>query len=185
MYSTLEALPRKLNLGKQVVEDDGKQVVEDDGKQIQTNRGEIEPIAKEKSCAPEVADDQIRPRQHLRWREIALISVLGSMVILAAVVGGVLGSQRRRLEERLMMNPSLPNRNIAALSYVSGPVNNTHVYFQDDGGQIMESVSSANNASQITWSVNGLGFNATNGSALAAAVSRPGFPFVSHVLSTP
>lgn len=175
MYSTLEVIPPRLDLGKQVVGDDGKQKI--------TNSGEIEPIAKEEFYVTKEVDDQIRPRHRLRWRELALISVLGSMVILAAVVGGVLGSRSRHSgSEREVVDPLPQNRNVAALSYVSDSVNNTRVYFQGDGGQIMEAVSSANNGSNITWSVTSIGFITTNGSALAAAVSCPGFPFVSHIL---
>ena len=175
MYSTLEAIPQESDLGKQVVEDDGKQKV--------VNSGEIEPVAIEKFYAQHEANEQHRPRQRLRWREIALISVLGSLVILAVVIGGVLGSRSRHTDSgKEMMNPPSQNRNIAALSFVSDSINNTRIYFQDDGGQIMEAVNPTTKGNNVSWSVNGLGFNATNGSAFAAAVSRPGFPFVSHVL---
>ena len=73
-----------------------------------------------------------------------------------------------------------PQRNIAALSFISDSVNNTRVYFQDDVGQIMEAANSADNT---TWSINSNGIRRKNGSAIAAAVSRPDFPLMSNLLS--
>lgn len=203
MYGTLEPIPWRSDSGKQVVQDDdkqvvqndgkqvvqdgdkqvvqdvGKQVVQDDGKQIlSTDNGQIEPVligsvVIEKPDAP---NDQIKPPRYLRRREIALILALSSLIILAIVIGGVLGS-KKRLATKLTVPYSPGHRNIAALSFAPNSINQTRVYFQNDEGHIVEASNSAN----TSWSIKIIGDGARNSSALAAAVSRPGFPLVSHV----
>lgn len=133
-YSTLEIIPRETDLNKQVVYDDGKQKL--------VNSGEIEPIANRMSDAKEMNDDRIRPRRRWRRREIALISAFASMIILAIVVRGVLGSSRR---SNISTTAVVRNRNIAALSFASNSIINTRVYFQNDSEQIIEAANSANN----------------------------------------
>ncbi|PQE03074.1 Fucose-specific lectin protein [Rutstroemia sp. NJR-2017a BVV2] len=65
----------------------------------------------------------------------------------------------------------LPTRGLAAVSYPSGSSNTTHLFYQDSSGELIESISSSDNGS---WTTNSLGVKANNGSALAAAVTRPG-----------
>lgn len=110
--------------------------------------------------------------------------LVGLIAILVAVLGGVLGSRHKRSATASLTSPSNssatfpsatpPQRNIAALSFTSESVNNTRV------GQIMEA---ANSADHMAWSINRTGFGGKNGSAIAAAVSRPAFPLVSQVSS--
>jgi hypothetical protein len=64
----------------------------------------------------------------------------------------------------------LPTRGLAAVSYPSGSSNTTHLFYQDSSGELIESISTSNNGS---WTTNSLGVKANNGSALAAAVTRP------------
>ncbi len=68
-----------------------------------------------------------------------------------------------------------PPCKIAALSSASNDVNNTHVYYQDESGEVMEGVTSG---IKTAWRINKTGIGGKNGSAVAAAVSRPGFPLV-------
>ncbi|KAM3064766.1 hypothetical protein ACMFMG_012079 [Clarireedia jacksonii] len=64
----------------------------------------------------------------------------------------------------------LPTRGLAAVSYPSGSSNTTHLFYQDSSGELIESISTSDNGS---WTTNSLGIKANNGSALAAAVTRP------------
>lgn len=180
MYSNLEVNPWQ--------SDPGKEVVQDNGKQLSMNNGEIEPVAIEPVGIELVEKQNIfardNLRQRLKWREIALILAFGSMIILA-IVGGVIASQKRHSTQSWVPNVNVPQlRNIAALSFASNSINMTRVYFQDDEGQIVEAANS-HVANDSGWNMAVLGFGAKNWSALAAAVSRPGFPLVSpfsHVL---
>lgn len=189
MYSTLEV--------NHWWSDQDKQVVPDDGKQLSINRGIVplatesfapEPIATE-SFAPEpvatepVAEQNIlagnSDRPYLSWKEMVLISAFVSMIILTVVIGGVVGSEKRPSTQFLV--PYSPQiRDIAALSFTFNSTNMTRVYFQDDEGQIVEAAHS-HSANNTGWNLTNLGFGARNWSALAAAVSRPDFPLVSHV----
>lgn len=202
-YSTLEALPlhRKdkplpTDLGKQVVPDDGKQhAVDNVGIEVAPD-GEIE-VAPNGGIA--VAPDgdfnaqyagghhvQVHRPSRMKW--ILFVGVVSLVVIVAAVLGGVFGSRHKNhgtAEGASLTNLSNsarpPQRNIAALSYSLNSVNNTRVYFQDDLGQIIEAANSANNT---VWSINGTGIRGKNGSAIAAAVSRPDSPLVKYDFST-
>lgn len=168
MYSTLEPIPQGTDLGKQVVHDDGKQT--------SINSGDIELVAKENFSAQIVVDGRIRCRQYMSWQIIVLILLLGSMVILAVVGGAVFGSRKKQLKS--MAFEEIPRyRNIAALSFATNSVNNTRVYFLDDERHVIEAANSADN---VTWNMKDTGFVVGYGSALAAAVSRPNFPFVGH-----
>lgn len=189
-YSTLEPLPlpRKekplpTDLGKQVAPDDGKQHAGDSaGCEVDPN-GDLN--------AQSAGGHHVQVHQPSRMKWILLVAVVSLVVIVAAVLGGVLGSRYKyhgpvegapmaNLSNSSTTSPSArpPQRNIAALSYSLNSVNNTSVYFQDDVGQIIEAANSANNT---MWSINGTGFRGKNGSAIAAAVSRPDFPLVNYV----
>lgn len=103
---------------------------------------------------------------------------LGLVIILVVVLGGIFGSRHKPSS---ISSTLTIQRNIAAVSFASNSVNNTRVYYQDDMGRIMEAASSANNAN---WTDNPIGSTGKNSSALAAAVSRPGFLLVSDLYST-
>jgi hypothetical protein len=190
VYSNLEAVHPEYQLPS----DAGKQVVQDSGKQLATNNGGIEVAAKDDFFAQEVGAHQVpAPRaSRRRWLIFGGV-VIALVIILAAVIGGVFGSRKSSHFVTSSTTPTnsppsnsppsnssattIPvQRNIAAVSYLSNSVDNTRVYYQDDLGQLMESTNSGNNAS---WSSGGTGIFGMNGSAIAAAVSRPNFPLVS------
>lgn len=193
------------NLGKQVVPQEGKQVIPPEEKLVSRNGDEPEVVTQENCFADNYGcqDVQIlRPGVPSRKKWIFFGVGVGLIVILAVVLGSVFGLKDKRFMTASSTSPSnipttssrslttifptatessLPSmiqHRIAALSFVSDDVNNTRVYFQDDMGQIVEAANSADNT---TWSISKTGVFAKNGSAIAAAVSRPGFPLVCHV----
>ena len=189
-YSALEVVPHQYvhqmnqqdippppppDLGKQVVPLEEKQVSLDDGKQYMVKHW---------------GDHHVDFHRPSRKSRILLGGAVGLIVIIALVLGLVFGLRHKRsgtISVTSSSNSSAvpissptspPQRNIAALSFASESVNNTRVYFQDNVGQIMEA---ANTANDTKWSINGTGVIGKNGSAIAAAVSRPDFPLVSHI----
>ena len=187
-YSALEVVPHQYvhqtnqqdippppDLGKQVVPLEEKQVSLDDGKQhVEKYWG----------------DHHVNTHRPSRKTRILLVGAVALTVIIALVLGLVFGLRHKRSGTTSVISSSNssavpissptspPQRNIAALSFASESVNNTRVYFQDNVGQIMEA---ANTANDTKWSINGTGIIGKNGSAIAAAVSRPEFPLVSYV----
>jgi hypothetical protein len=127
------------------------------------------------------------PQQQSRGRRKWILIGGGVLlaVILAALVGGIVGSRRAKTASASTSTQSsgsgvaLRQRAIAAVSFASNKINNTRLYYQDDAGKIFEAASSANGA---LWTTSSVGSAATSNSALAAAVSRPGFPLV--IIST-
>ena len=204
-YSTLEAIPQQhgyqthrhqkplpTDPGKQVAPGDGKQVTADDGKQHIGDSIGIEVAAKEDFYAHDLGGQHVQAHRPSRRKWMVFVGGIGLIAILAAVLGGVFGSRHKSSATASLtgsLNSSAtppppttqPQRNIAALSFALKSVNNSRVYFQDNVGQILEAANSADNG---TWSIKKTGIGAKNGSAIAAAVSRPGFPLVSHVSST-
>ena len=179
VYSTLEAVPgghRPYRQEKPLPSDAGKQVVPDYGKQAVVYNG-IEVAAKEYYAQDN--GGHYLPSRPSRSKRIIFSAALGLVVILAVVLGGIFGSRHK--SSTPPSTPSSLPHNVAAVSFASNSVNNTRVYYQDETGQIIEAASSANNA---TWHNNPIGSSGKNSSALAAAVSRPGFPLVSDVCST-
>ncbi len=189
-YSTLEAVPippdppKKAlpeNSEKQIVQeyghDSAKEAVFDHDKQLATEDHGIDPKIEDVYPTP-------RPRRFQRkW--VIIGGTITVLAILAAVVGGVLGSQLK--SKSVGLSSALPSNttghNIAAVSFAVNGFNNTRVYYQNQAGQILEAASSVFNG---TWTNRNLGFVAKNGSAIAAAVSRPGFPpvcFTTHLWS--
>lgn len=168
------------------------QVVPDDGKQKAEDGGETTSVINGNSQANHVGGHQVQHHQYSRRKWIIFIVAVGLIVILAAVLGGVFGSRRTgsATASASTTPPSMstdnstspptqpPQRKIAALSFHSNSINKTRLYFQDNVGQIMEA---ANSGSNTTWSINGTGFGGKNGSAIAAAISRPGSPGASPV----
>ena len=192
-YSALEVVPPQYvhqmnqqdeplpaDLGKQVVPLEEKQVSLDDGKQHMVKSW---------------GDDHVQLHRPSRKNWILLGGAVGLIVVIALVLGLVFGLRHKRSGTAPATSPSNsssvpapsapissppispPQRNIAALSFASDSVNNTRVYFQDNVGQIMEAANSVNDTK---WSINGTGIVGKNGSAIAAAVSRPGFSLVSR-----
>jgi hypothetical protein len=68
-------------------------------------------------------------------------------------------------------------RNIAALAYPAGTSNVTRLYYQDSNGSLIEGVL---DTSFKSWNFTSIGNIEKSNNALAAAVSRPGFPLVSY-----
>lgn len=177
-HSTLEvALPS----------DPGKQVAPEHGKQ-HINDSDLEPIPKEDFDGQDIHIRDIPVQRLSARRRIIFYGIVGSILILGAVLGGVLGSRHKSSGTVSSTNPSNSSaappsvtpiqRNIAAVSFISNSANNTRLYFQDDAGQIIEA---SNSESNLTWSINKIGVDGKNGSVIAAAVSRPSLPLVSLV----
>lgn len=182
---------------KQLAPETGKQVCPDAGKQIFADDVGLEASANEDQSAPYADNDHnaaIRPSRKIR---VVLCGILALIIILAIILGLALGLKHNSSEKEPLTNsttssstslPSSPTtilnkpfqRNVAALSFASNDissqlVNITHVYFQDNLGRLLEASGSADNAS---WVISATPMTAKNGSAIAAAVSRPGFPQV-------
>ena len=198
-YSALEVVPHQYvhqmnqqdiqpppDLGKQVVPLEGKQVVPLEEKQVSLVDGK-------QHMVKYWGDHHVNFHRPSRKTRILLGGAVGLIVIIALVLGLVFGLRHKRSGTRSVTSSSdssavpppttssptsPPQRNIAALSFASENINNTRVYFQDNVGQIMEA---ANTANDTKWSINGTGIIGKNGSAIAAAVSRPEFPLVSHL----
>ena len=186
-YSQLEVSPQHRR-EKPLPTDLGKQVVPEDGKQHALERVGIEVDPNGNFTAQSVEDPQVHIHRSSRMKWMLFVGVLSLVVIAAAVLGGVFGSRHknhgtaRNASSTNHSNSSISSssarsnqRNIAALSYSLNSVNNTRVYFQDDDGQIIEAANSADNPK---WNISRIGIGGKNGSAMAAAVSRPGFPLV-------
>lgn len=181
------------------LQDPGMQVLSSDEKQVNFQKTGLEVVLKEQdpSQYPAKSDARFhRPRQPRRkWLLCAGIAAL--LIVLAAVLGGVFGSRARNKSPSGSSSTSSPpgssstsspfisstasntmqsQHNIAAFSFAVNSVDNTRVYYQDNSGEIIEAANSAKNS---TWINTRLGFFAQNGSAIAAAVSRPGFTHVS------
>ncbi len=193
-YSTLEAVPHQpvyqtYRQEKRLPTDLGKQVASDDRKQYIVVGGGVNGVNGD-FYAHDIGGHHVQVHQPSRRKWILFVGAVGLIAILAAVLGGVFGLRDtssatvspKRLSNSSAVSPSArpPQRNIAALSFSLNSVNNTRIYFQDDVGQIMEAATSAANT---TWSINRTGIGGKNGSAIAAAVSRPDFPPVSQVFS--
>ena len=208
-HSTLEVVPRPFvyhvyhqeetlptDLGKQVAPHSEKQVILEDGKQPIVDDGGLEVLAKNDSYAHGFGGHHVQAHRGSRKKRIVCGGIIGAIVILAAVLGTVFGLKQKSLATTPLTShsnssatsppaksppttPARPSqRNIAAVSFAANSVNNTRVYFQDSVGHVMEAANSADNT---TWSINDTGTSGKNGSAIAAAVSRPGFPLASHV----
>jgi len=178
-YSTLEAVPGGYQpcwQDKPLPSDAGKQVVPDYGKQQVVYNG-IEVLAKE-YYTQDPGGLHLPSRPSRRKRSIYGMA-LGFILILAVVLGGVFGSRHKHKPSIPSFTPKIQH-NIAAVSFASSSVNNTRVYYQDDMARIIEAATSTNNA---TWINNPIGSSGKNSSALAAAVSRPGFPLVKVIHS--
>lgn len=188
-YSTLEVVRQEPRYQadrqwKPPPSDPGKQVDPDCEKQYVGNNGGLE-LAAQKD---QIDVRRIPARRFFTRKRIILCGAIGLILILAAVLGGIFGSRHKSSATASLSSPSNSSatspsatpiqRNIAAVSFTSNSANNTRVYFQDAVGQIIEASNSAGNP---TWSVKKTGIGAKNGSAIAAAVSRPNLPLVSPV----
>ena len=188
-YGQLEVAPQHRGQ-KPLPTDLGKQVVPEDGKQHALERVGIEVDPNGNFPAQHVGDPRVQIHRSSRMKWMPFVGVLALVLIAAAVLGGVFGSRHKNhgtagnASSTNHSNASISSsparstqRNIAALSYSLNSVNNTRVYFQDDGGQIFEAANSADNPK---WNISRIGIGGKNGSAMAAAVSLPGFPLVTQ-----
>jgi hypothetical protein len=182
--------PRHSNLEVVYQHDMGKQVVPADGKN-HIGASDLE-VAPEQIFGKLGDDDQLpisvpaQKRLSTRW-------IIGggaiALVILAAVLGGVLGSRIHKSATASSsstasnstgntttssFSPSTQH-NIAAVSMFEKNENQTRVYFQDGTGQIVEA---SHNAPGTNWTTKGLGIKAKNGSVIAAGVTPPGSSLV-------
>lgn len=191
-YSKLEALKNQPNAHDQpFLENSGKQVVSDHGKQVNTENTGLELAANDQYSDkyPANSGDQYHKPRRPRRRWLIFGGIAALLIVVAAILGGILGSRANKKSPPTTSSTISPpssssnasttvqrQHNLAALSFAVNSVTNTRVYYQDNAGEIVEAANSAEN---ITWINTKLGFFAKNGSAIAAAVSRPGFAVVS------
>ena len=151
-YTALEVVPRQYvhhmnqkdkplptDLGKQVVPHEGKQVLLDDGKQYIPRNDGIESVAEGDSCAHKHGDPHGQIHRLSRKKQILLGGAVALIIITAVVLGLVFGVRHKRSGTSPVTSPSNssaipplttpPQRNIAALSFISNKTNNTRVYF--------------------------------------------------------
>ena len=189
-----------LDDGKQVAPTGGKQGYLDDDKQVVTHDVRSEFLAKDKYPTQDAECNHGPAIRHSRRKWIILCGCLALIVVLSAILGPVFGLRHKESEKGSQTNstttsatssPTLPTtpvpkplfeRNIAAFSFEtdessSQPVNASHVYFQDNSGRLLQASASADNTS---WTLSRTPVTPRNGSAIGAAVSRPGYPQVSH-----
>ena len=177
---------------------EGMQVVPDSGIQVNFQKTGLEVVANDQ--CPELCSDsdpvnlgaqnlqsprsRRPPRKWLFFGGVAIF-----LIVVAAVLGSVLGTRANSKlpsassstapssssDHSSTVNadkPVQPRHNLAALSFALDSVDTTRVYYQDNAGEIVEAASSTEHSE---WIHNHLGFFAKNGSAIGAAVSRPGF----------
>ncbi|KAF8852319.1 hypothetical protein BDZ45DRAFT_695169 [Acephala macrosclerotiorum] len=194
-FSTLEAINpgfEPFRKEKPLPAESGKQVIsEDGGKQVVVPYSDIEVNAQhqptQKNLEPPVVENE-RPRRSRKWLWIGGAVLL--VVILAAVLGGVLGLRQTQKSSSpaststanaTSSNNIITSHRIAATAYGSNSINNTRVYYLADDGALTEAASSTSNT---TWGFTKLGYPEKNDSVLAAAVSRPNFPLEISVYYT-
>ena len=125
-------------------------------------RDGVEVITKGGRLTHEHGNHYGNDRLYVRWtprKKWVLGGAFGLIVLLAVVLGFVLGSRHKQSATASLTNPqnstspsnpsaatpsALPVQHmIAALSFTSNNVNHTRVFFQDSAGQIMEAAYSA------------------------------------------
>lgn len=175
-------------------ENPGMQVVFDDGIQVNFQKTGLEVVVQDQDSSQYPPNSDTQPRR--KW--LLLGGIAAILIVVAAVLGGVFGSRANQksppekfstLSPSPSLNASSPfpsfdaittvqsQRKLAAVSYAVKSVDNTRIYYQDNAGEIVETANSAKDSS--TWNNTKIGFFAKNGSAIGAAVSRPGFTHVS------
>lgn len=171
----------------------GPLVVLDDGIQVKYEIPGPEAAATEQysDLSPTNSADQNHQTRHSRRirRKWLIFGIIGALlIVLAAVLGGVLGSRANKKSSPATSStlsftssspssPSSPSsnantlvqgrHNLTAVSFALNSVNYTRVYYQDNAGEILEAASSSQNS---TWINTHLGFSARNGTAIGAAV---------------
>lgn len=199
-HSTFESVTNQLFTHRSSFpENPGMQVVFSDEKQVNFQKTELEVVVQDQDSPeyPANSDAQcnLPPQPRRKW--LLYGGVAAILIVVAAVLGGVLGWRANKkspsesfstLSSSTSSNVPSPfpsfnaittiqsQRKLAAVSYAVNSVDNTRVYYQDNAGEIVEAASSAKSS---TWINIKLGFFAKNGSAIGAAVSRPGFTHVS------
>lgn len=179
-YSTLEVDNSKSIARKPLHTDLGKQVATEDG--LEAVERAHTPVDSEKIG--------LSSRRKLAWPVVGAVLLIVCL-ILGAVLGGVLGSREKNNHSHSSTPSSTPSpatvtpvstptidllqRKIAAVSYPTSDSNATHLYYQDGEG-ILVQVTPATETN--SWGVYQIGRYGKNNTALAAAISRPGFPLV-------
>lgn len=181
-YSALEIVPAQEDPARSNPE---KQVAFESGKQCIAGNGAVNSVRSDVSIKHgSEGKFLVSLLQHKKRGWMISFGVFGLIVILAALLGGILGSRNKKSLGPPPADPSTtspsvvahPQRTIAAVSFVSNAANVTRLYFQDNGGQILEASWASGNS---TWTISKTGVRAKNGSAIAAAVSRANLPLVS------
>ena len=196
-YIEKQVLPHD---GKEVAPTSGKQVSLDDGKQVVEHNVRSESFAKENHPTQGADHHDDGRARHSRRKWIVLCGFLALIVILSVILGPVFGLRHKGSEKDSQNNspttsvtssPTLPTptllsplfeRNIAAFSFESDKtssqrVNTSRVYFQDNSGRLLQA---SNSADKTSWTLSKTPVTPRNGSAIGAAVSRPGYAQVSH-----
>jgi hypothetical protein len=187
-YSTLEVVHYSPIQGT----DTAKQVVPDVGKVAYDSSAGIEVVPKYN--LPEyIPNNEVKKPSFWTRGKLVIGGIVG-IALLAAILGGVLGGVLGKKSSSSSSSAPSPasttstgssptsaasstsqKHSLAAISYIDSSVNATRVYYQDNGGTLMEAATSASTAK---WIKSELGVSPMNGSAIAAAVSRPGFTLV-------
>lgn len=180
-------------------ENEGIQVVFADEKQVNFQKTGLEVVVQDQDSFKYPVNSDVQydlpPQPRRKWLLYGGFAAM--LIVIAAVLGGVFGSRANKestsesfsvISQSAPLNAPSPfpssnaitivqsQRKLAAVSYAVNSVDNTRIYYQDNAGEIVEAASSAKDS---TWITTKLGFFAKNGSAIGAAVSRPGFTHVS------
>lgn len=205
-HSTLEPVTNQLFTHRDPLSDNpGMQVVCDNGKQVNFQKTALEVVVQDQGshqllpnsdAQSDVSPPLTPPQRRRKWLLYGGIAAI--FIVVAAVLGGVFGSRTNKKSSpesngtsstSTSLDAASPfptssgiatgqsQRKLAAVSYAQNSVDNTRIYFQDNAGEIVEVANSAKDKS--TWTNIKLGFFPKNGSAIGAAVSRPGFTHVS------
>lgn len=191
-YSTLEvAAPAAKGDPNHPHASAGLEVARDDGKEYvppQASYNSQDPIAAQ---GYNHAQDKPLLVQRPWWKKKRFfVTAIVLLVVIAVAVGvgvGVSlnsdsGSSSSPSTGNSPTTPTDPNmdalmrRNVAAVSLQDGSTNRTWVFYRNNEGQIVRSGATS---PEGPWTTNETGSSGQEGSALAAAVSRPGFPLVS------
>jgi len=130
---------------KEFISPADKQVVPDASKQMVISRDGLEATPYSDTLSPPIGGRSILPNnspKSSKRRWIALGGTLGLLMVLATMLGGVLGSRHKSsIPPSLQLNTNLfasivlarsSQRNIVAFIYALNSINNIYVYFQDN-----------------------------------------------------